>query len=58
MKKNTTKKVVVKKAKVIPNDKQIKTLMIEYKKLDKKGFKEGRQIRRKLRRLGHYLSKV
>jgi hypothetical protein len=38
-------------------DKDIKGLLIEYSKLPKKNNGEGRKIRRRLRRLGYYLSK-
>ena len=38
--------------------KEVKVLLAEYKKLVKVSFGRGRQIRRRLRRLGYYLSKV
>ena len=46
--------------KIIPEvgkEKQIKELLVTYNKLEKKSVSEGRRIRRKLRRLGYYLSK-
>lgn len=37
--------------------KEIELLLKEYKELNKKTLPEGRRIRRRLRRLGYYLSK-
>uniref|UniRef100_A0A6M3KF47 Uncharacterized protein n=1 Tax=viral metagenome TaxID=1070528 RepID=A0A6M3KF47_9ZZZZ len=51
------KKIINKKSE--PNNKvEINKLLEEYKTLTKVSFGRGRQIRRRLRRLGYYLSKV
>lgn len=43
--------------KVINKEVEIKNMLKRYNELEKKSFGEGRRIRRKLRRLGYYLSK-
>ena len=54
MKKNISKSKTTPKA---TNQKRIDILLKEYAKVAKKITPPGRRIRRKLRRLGYYLSK-
>jgi hypothetical protein len=62
MEKKIKKEEKIKTSKIIltETDKQneVKKLLVEYKKLVKVSFGRGRQIRRRLRRLGYYLSKI
>jgi len=54
------KKIKIQKTEEVGVSKQneIKKLLAEHKTLTKVSFGRGRQIRRRLRRLGYYLSKV
>jgi hypothetical protein len=62
IKKEVVKKEKIKTSKIIltseDKQKEIKKLLAEYKLLAKVSFGRGRQIRRRLRRLGYYLSKI